>query len=358
MSSFAIERLSEVLFRDATPRRRLAVFGLAVACTAAIGIIDFSIGYHISLLAFYFFPLSMAVMALGWRAGLAISVLAVSGWLIGDYAVGRYRTSTTFVAVWNASIVFITFLSIAGLLAALLAAYRKMDEKVKLRTEALQREVEERARLETEILEISERERRKVGHDLHDGLGQHLTGTAFAGQVVHEKLASKGVPEAADVEKVVRLIQDAIAQTRRLARGLLLTDIEKEGLAIALQEMCLGFTEQFRIPCEFVYETPLAVTDKTAAAHLFRIANEAVWNALRHGRAKKVMVELVHDNGVAVLQICDDGIGVPPLSQRRRGMGIDIMQHRATTIGAELTIQSREAGGTVVRCRLGLPNPT
>ncbi len=179
MSSFALERLSEILFRDVTPRRRLAVFGLAVGCTAAIGIIDFSIGYHISLLAFYFFPLSMAVVALGWRAGLAISVLAVSGWLVGDHAVGRYRTSTTFVAAWNASIVFITFLSISSLLAALLAAYRKMDEKVKLRTEALRREVAERARLEMEILEISESERRKVGHDLHDGLGQHLTGTAF-----------------------------------------------------------------------------------------------------------------------------------------------------------------------------------
>ena len=126
------------------------------------------------------------------------------------------------------------------------------------------------------VLEISEREQRRIGHDLHDGLGQHLTGTALAGQVLADRLAAHDLPEAADAERIVGLLEDAIELTRSLSRGLSPVALDADGLTNALTELAAQTTGQFYLPCTFRSDASVHLADPTAATHLYRIAQEAV----------------------------------------------------------------------------------
>ena len=149
------------------------------------------------------------------------------------------------------------------------------------------RDISERKRLEKTILEISETERRRIGQDLHDGLGQHLTGVAFMGKVLEERLAERRLPEAAEAAKIVKLVNESIRMTRELARGLLPVVSEAHGLMSALEHWAGEVSELFHIACRFECAIPFLVHDEVLADHLYRMAQEAVNNAIKHGRAKK-----------------------------------------------------------------------
>jgi signal transduction histidine kinase len=333
------------------PVRRRWLVGLTVALLLVIGLADFLVGFEISMLVFYFLPVSFAVVALGWRFGVAIALASVTIWIGGDLAAGA-RYSTQFVPEWNACIALGTYLVLIWLLSSLLALHREMEERVRLRTAALTKEIAERERLERAILEIGERERRGIGRDLHDGLGQHLTGTALEGQILSEKLESRNAEEAGDARRVVGLVNAAIDQTRRLAKGLLLEAIEPEGLRTALEELAATTAEQFRVDCAFRCEGEVTLNESGPATHLYRIAQEAVRNALRHGKPRRIEVILAGGSGGMVLSVCDDGAGLPPTAPASTGLGLRIMAHRAMIIGASFSIETPSGGGTAIVCRL------
>ena len=180
---------------------------------------------------------------------------------------------------------------VVWLLTSLRNLNRELEDKVRQRTAALTQEMAERARLEKEILEVSEREQRRIGHDLHDSLCQHLTGTALAGQVLGEKLAAKSLPEAADANRVVGLVEDGISLARNLARGIYPVEMEAEGLMAAFQELAANITAISKITCVFDCPTPVLVHDALAATHLYRIAQEATTNAIRHGKARHIGIQ-------------------------------------------------------------------
>jgi PAS domain S-box-containing protein len=215
-------------------------------------------------------------------------------------------------------------------------------------------DITDRKRMEKAILEISAREQRKIGRDLHDGLGQHLTGIAFMSKVLERKLAAAGSPEAVEVEKIVRLVNEAIHKTRELARGLLPVVSDSDGLMSALERWTGEVEDLFRIPCRFECSEPVRITDVNVATHLYHIAQEAVNNAIKHARATELIVSLGRPKGVGMLEVEDNGIGLPDERQGHAGLGLHIMSYRANMIGGSLELRRGVHGGTVVSCRFPL----
>jgi two-component system, LuxR family, sensor kinase FixL len=217
------------------------------------------------------------------------------------------------------------------------------------------RDITERKRaeeLERSLLKISEREQTRIGQDLHDGLGQHLAGIELMSQVLEQKLAARKLKaEAARAGDIARHVRDAISQTRLLARGLSPFVLESEGLASALKELAHRTESVFGVACEFRMDGKLAVSN-VVANHLYRIAQEAVTNAVKHGKAERIDIRLETSNAQVALSVKDNGRGIPSVLPENRGIGLRIMQYRAGVIGATLTAERDPAGGTVVRCTL------
>jgi len=212
------------------------------------------------------------------------------------------------------------------------------------------RDITERRRLERQVLEISEWEQQRIGQDLHDSLCQQLTGIAFLGKVLEQKMDARSYREAGDAGEIVSLIDDAITQTKGLARGLYPVRLEATGLMAALTELSHTVQKFFGINCSFRYRHPVLIHDNIMAIHLYRIAQEAVNNAIKHGKAKNIDITFTNDNETTVLMIKNDGAGFRRILKNAGGMGMSIMRHRANMIGASLDIKSDPAGGTVVAC--------
>jgi PAS domain S-box-containing protein len=215
-------------------------------------------------------------------------------------------------------------------------------------------DVTERKHLEKTILEVSAREQRRIGQDLHDGLGQHLTGVAFLSKVLEEKLSEHSVGESADAAKIVLLVNDAIRKTKELARGLLPVVSESEGLMAALKQCAEETEDLFRVTCRFQCDEPVLINDVSVATHLYHIAREALNNAMKHGKARELAIELSAENGEGLLSIQDNGLGLPEAPQGT-GMGLNIMNYRARMVGGSLEVRRNATGGVTVVCAFPLP---
>lgn len=219
-----------------------------------------------------------------------------------------------------------------------------------MEVEGIARDITERKRLEKEILEISNREQQRIGHDLHDGVCQQLAGIAYRVDILADQLQEKHFPEAPEAERIGGLINDAITQTRSVARGLFPVHLEENGLALTLEELAANATNLFKIKCDLVCEEPAPVLENAVAAHLYYIAQEAVLNAVKHGKASCVNIALKHNDGHYALSIQDDGMGFQPGNGHSAGMGVRIMHYRARTIGATLDLKSSPGNGTRLTC--------
>jgi PAS domain S-box-containing protein len=211
-------------------------------------------------------------------------------------------------------------------------------------------DITERKNLEDAILEISAREQRRIAQDLHDGLGQHLTGIAFMSKVLEEKLSDKSLPEAVEAAQIVKMVNQAIDNTRQLARGLHPVAAEPLGLMSALKKWASEVEGLFHISCCFLCEKTLPIQDVNLATHLYRIAQEAVNNAIRHGKSRNIVIGLSGKNGAGMLTIQDDGDGFPKKQANQPGVGLSIMNYRADMVGGSLKVQPNEARGVTVTC--------
>jgi signal transduction histidine kinase len=220
--------------------------------------------------------------------------------------------------------------------------------------QALQAAQAEHRRLEGEIIAASEHERHIIGADLHDGLGQQLT----AIELMCTALKADAAPYphlAKDLDQVGRMLREAITQTRFLARGLVPLGSGPEALQFGLAELAARTHALGRVQCKFETSGTIRMTDATAAGHLYRIAQDAVNNAIKHAEAKRVTVALRQAADTLTLEIADDGKGLPKSAKVDTGLGLGVMQHRAKLIRAELTISSKRGQGVTIRCRLPLP---
>jgi PAS domain S-box-containing protein len=211
-------------------------------------------------------------------------------------------------------------------------------------------DVTERKSLEKAILEVSAREQRRIGEDLHDGLGQHLTGIAFMSKVLESKLSEVSPPESGDAAKIVKLVNEAINKTRELSRGLLPVVSDAHGLMSALTRYAEETQDLFRMSCRFECGAPVLVYDVNVATHLYHIAREAVNNAIKHGHPKHVVIALTAENGEGTLSVQDDGEGFSAVRANQAGMGLNIMNYRANMIGGSLDVRKNFTGGTTVVC--------
>lgn len=245
--------------------------------------------------------------------------------------------------------------------AALRHARRDLEARVQERTRELARanseltqEMAERKRLEGEIIRVAEQEQMRIGQELHDGLGQHLTATAFLSEVLARKLKASARPEADDAARIEAMTSAAVSQTRLLARGLYPVELEANGLMAAVEQLGASAGPLFNVACSFECPAPVLVHDATVAIHLYRIAQEALTNAAKHSGARNVRIALDRVDDAVHLSVTDDGAGLPAAAHETDGMGLRIMRHRANLIGGKLHLLSDASGGLRVQVEVNL----
>jgi len=219
------------------------------------------------------------------------------------------------------------------------------------------RDVTERRNLEREIQEISEREQRRLGQDLHDGLGQSMTGIAFLAKVLQQKLQAKAIEEAEAAGNIASLINEALSQTRRLSRGLCPVVLDSNDIEAALEQLAENLRTLFSISCELHCDPGIKIADNAVAVHLYRIAQEAATNAIKHGHARNVLLSLAGNGSRVILKIKDDGTGFPS-APKGKGMGLRVMHHRARMIGATISVRQPKEGGITVTCSISRVHAT
>jgi signal transduction histidine kinase len=331
---------------------------LLTGVTFVIGYFDYLAGTDTTFSAIYLLPIGIAAWFLKRWTAYALAILSSILWLSGDVAAGAQYASIV-IPLWNLAARFAIFIFATQLIFESRKLHDGLESRAAERAAKLTAEIATRERLQRELLQISEREQERVGHDIHDSLCQHLTGTALAGQVLAESLQSDS-KEADDAFRVVELIEEGIFLARNLARGLNAVELSNNGLTAALSDFAASTSDLFNISCRLECPQPFLVDDMHAAVHLYRIAQEAVGNAIKHGEAKNVTVRLEDSQSGKLLRVLDDGVGLPPMQINGRGMGLRIMSYRSELIGAKLDVRSQGTRGTVVTCLLpvqeaGLP---
>lgn len=214
------------------------------------------------------------------------------------------------------------------------------------------RDISERRRLEREILTASEEERRRIGQDLHDGLGQMLTGIGLLSQDLARHLDEEGHERADDMAEITEHVKEADRRARTLSHGLVPVDVEPGGLAEALRRLAQNVEQPFDVECSFREIGTVLVHDQTVGTHLYRIAQEAANNAVRHADPDHLWIALAAGDEQIRLRVRDDGRGFEKSTADEGGMGVRIMRYRARLIGGTLEISSAVGEGTVLTCTL------
>jgi signal transduction histidine kinase len=343
-------KISGSLWPDRLATSKPALIALCTVITAALGYVDYLTGYEQTFLLFYLVPIGIGTWLGAFWIGIVFSVLSIVAWVVSDVAAGIPT-----VGMWNIGMAFGSYAVFTTLLSKLRTLLNELDQRVRDRTDALKREMAERERLDQEINEVADRERRRLGQNLHDSLGQHLTGTALAAQVLREKLAERAANEVAEADKVVRYIEEGIDLTRNLARGFFSPELEADGLDVALHGLAANISERFHVPCTFNGDDAIHVGDSTTATQLYHIAQEACINAVKHAGASKIDIELARNGQKLTLAVSDDGCGFPTKIPEPPGLGLRLMAHGASLIGGKLSVTRNREGGTLVTCKLNKP---
>ncbi len=245
--------------------------------------------------------------------------------------------------------------------AALRQAHDELEMRVERRTAALretnarlQCALEEGRRLEAELLEIAENERRRIGFDIHDDLGQKLTGLLLLARAVEQRLAGEDHPALEDAQHVAELVDQIIHHTHNLARRFCSLDVQGEGLADALKGLASNVEKMFGLPCTLVIKDELPPLPANTTMQFYKIAQEAISNAVKHGKATKVWITAASVGDKLVLTVKNDGLPFSLPEGKKNRMGLRIMRYRANTVGATFDIKPNQKNGTVCTCTLPL----
>jgi signal transduction histidine kinase len=312
---------------------------------ALIGCLDYVTGFENSLLIFYLAPIAIGTWFLGIWFGIAMAVFCVIATIVSDLAAGLPR-----IAIWNCGSAFIAYLIFVYLLRRYQSLLNEMHFRVKERTADLQRELARRQQLEKEIAMIAEQERSRVGRELHDSLGQHLTGTGLLAETIASQLEKENNAIQPTARKVVKLIDQGIDLTREIARGLYSSELDGDGLFSALESLSRSVGNH-QVQCEFEHSGK-PPRSKELATQVYWVAREAVTNALKHGAPQHVKIQLQTSSDYLRLKVEDDGRGLPQ-NTTKDGIGLKVMAQRAELAGGTLRVE-RVARGTIVHCEIPL----
>ena len=322
---------------------------LSLMALLGIGDIDYLTGYEISLLVFYILPVGFATVYVGPGFAILLAILSVLISICTDFWAGMPYAEFSIMA-WNSAIVLSVFFIVVGLLHGLNSIMRRLDLSVQQRTQALLDEMKERGRLEREIIDLSEREQRRFGQELHDVVCQELASTAIAAHMLTRKLMTAEHQETALAREIAQMADHALETTRRVARGFFTAGFDGAGLAEALRETARDIEEKSQISCVVRWQENLTITNEGIVIHLFRIAQEALQNVVKHAAASKIEVSLSREENMLQLMIEDDGSGLSPGNGKKGGLGLSIMAYRASLIGGELKTEPSSQGGARIVC--------
>jgi signal transduction histidine kinase len=320
---------------------RAQIFVETILALAVIGVLDFITSYRFRLLPFYAGPIFVAAWFCGKKSGVLIALLSALVWWCANYF-GGDPDLRTWIWMWEMSRHLGSFLVVAWIASVL----RSKSDIAAARIELL----EHSQRLEHEIVNIAESEQRRIGQDLHDGLCQYLAALNCSATSLRDDLKKLNLlAEATTAAELAKHLQQAVVQTRDLSRELVPAHISQSGgVGVALESLAQSVSRLHGISCSFRREGPWANCSEQTAMHLYRIAQEAINNATKHGKARKIDVSLAVTDGALRLRISDDGVGIS--EARSNGMGLAIMRYRARLNGGELKIERSENGGTTISC--------
>ncbi len=220
------------------------------------------------------------------------------------------------------------------------------------------RDITEQRRLEQEVLRISEHERHRIGQDLHDGLGQMLTGITLINKNIAASLKEENHPLAGDVHEITDLVKEADEYARNLSRNLIPVELDSSGLVTALERLTVNAERLFNIECTLHNVVNIHFDDPTSLTHMYRIVQEATSNAVKHGSASKVAISMEYDDTKLVVKIEDNGTGFTKDWDKQKGLGVRIMKFRSRLIGANLEIENNSKGGaTIIITLLSVGSP-
>jgi signal transduction histidine kinase len=314
-----------------------------VASLLVIALLDFITGYKIRLLPFYAGPIFILAWFCGKKWGLAAAFFSGVIWWCANWFTGDPDLHSS-IEAWEMFRHLGFFVIVALVGSALRAKSDIAEERIAL--------LEHSERLEGQIVNISDSEQQRIGQDLHDGLCQYLAGLTCCASSLREDLEELNrEAEAARAGELAKLLQDAVVQTRDLARRLVPAHIDRLGLALALEFLADSVTRHHGVICTFALHGEAAGCDQHTAIHLYRIAQEAINNATRHGQAKNIAISLKATDHSLCLRVSDDGGGISETGSE--GIGLTIMRYRARLVGGELTIGQRNGSGTVISCTAG-----
>ncbi|MCW1924944.1 sensor histidine kinase [Luteolibacter arcticus] len=316
-----------------------------------IGVIDTRIEPQLGSAFFYMLPVLLVTRHAGTRTSIIFSILATGVSLYADLQTSGPAVPT-YVPYWNAALRCGVLMVAVLLLISLRKLNGTLEARVHDRTARLEDEVKNRLKLERRILDAKESEQARIGQDLHDGLCQQLVATAFSAALLQRSLEEKSAPEAADAERIAKSIDESIGQARDIAKGLHPVPLEEEGLETALRDLARSTSKHTGIRCTAEVSGKPSHLDKAASIHLYRIAQEALNNAVKHSAASSIAIRFATFGDDFELAVEDNGHGMIRGTRTNGGggMGLHIMDYRARAIGAELDISPGKDGGTRVRC--------
>jgi signal transduction histidine kinase len=327
----------------------------AIAIVLVVGFLDYVTGAELIFWIFYLLAIAVAVWFVGQRFAMFTAVLSVAISLTGDWMAGAVYSSGL-VPIWNAAIALAFYLLTIRLFSSFKSSRASLEERVRQRTVALAEQMAAREKLEAEILAVGEQERQRIGRDLHDGLCQQLAAIRLAVTSLKDDLKARSLPEAAAATEVEQLLKDAGLEARNLARGIFPVPVDEEGLAAALEELAATTSRLTGFSISFESDGTTRTRDPQVAMHLYRIAQEALNNAINHSKAKHVAIVLKQDDHTLRMTVSDDGCGFPASTASSTGLGLRTMDYRARVIGAKLEIGNGARGGAMVSCRLDVPS--
>ena len=329
-------------------------FTVALLCLIAIliiGDIDYLTGYRISLLVFYILPVGFATIYVGPVFAISLACLSIAISVCTDFWAGMPYSDTP-ILVWNATIALSVFVIVIGFLHTVNRILIRLESSVEQKTRDLLNEMSERSRLEREIIDLSEKERRRFGQELHDAACQELASVAIAAHLLARKLLAAGHGESEHAREIAHMADHALETTRSVARGFFTAGFDSAGLAEALREIARYTEDNNRIPCVVHWPENLVITNEDVIIHLFRIAQEAIHNVVKHAVASHIEVGLSREEKMLRLIIEDDGKGLPLSNGREKGLGLRIMAYRVRLIGGEFKTEHPAKGGTRIVCRV------
>jgi signal transduction histidine kinase len=334
-----------ILFLKKQPRPWLyaEAFGLFVMT----GFIDYVTGNEISIYPFYSIPILLILWFGDLRIAILIAVTSAAAWWAVDI-VGGHVYSSEWWRAWDAIIrlIFFVLVLFAGW------SVKRHREDTRARIELLERS----QRLENEIISISEQERQRIGRDLHDGVCQYLAAIRLTASMLKKELEVREAGDAARVGEIVSHLRVAASQVRQLARGLSPVDSDEGGLESALKDLAGSTAKMTGVSCRLVCSGAVPKLPNSTAIHLFRIAQEALSNAVKHGVPKTVVIALEANETGCSLRVTDDGVGLLSPAKHWQGMGLGTMRYRARIIGGSFDILPNSPSGTVVRCTVAVNN--